>query len=365
MRIEISLYMPSCVAANVRKLKLCELFAAMSQVIPLIRSAAMVPFIRWIDQNRRPLDRLLDAADLAALPIGDPIQPIPIYSVATFLQQLAQLEGPDIGCKVVSSASVLELATVGQIALGSRTPREALIRVISALPFHCSHEIITLCRVNQTTVLRDTFSIPLGSDVMHIIHQFVASVIQELCAMTGAQAPILMDVKIIPHPKYGLEHLVPFLGKNISASPDRSLALTIDDTVMDHPFMVTARERQIKEPPTGWHPLRSDGSFEETARIVIAGMLADGAPTILRLAAASGMSVRTLQRRFDQCGTTFSNVLDDVRRSEALNELSARGPTVGEIATMLGYERQTSLTRAVRRWTGETPTGHRLRSEIT
>jgi AraC-like DNA-binding protein len=44
-----------------------------------------------------------------------------------------------------------------------------------------------------------------------------------------------------------------------------------------------------------------------------------------------------------------------VRRDLALAGLAEGGLTACEVATALGYAQQSSLTRAVRRWTGTSP----------
>lgn len=331
----------------------------MAQVVPLIRAAALVPFVRWMNENGRPAERRLAAADLAAYPFQDPDRPIPLVSTVAFLREMSRREGPDIGCRVVSSASLHELATLGRVALGARTPREALTRVAALLPHHCTHEHIMLERSDRATIVREVIALPLDAEALHVIQQYVAALIRALCAMTGASGPILARVEIVPHPEAGVAHLSKWLGPDVAGSPGRGLALWIGDAVMNAPFPAVARDRNGGKPPEAWQSLRGDGSFEASVRAALDMLLADGQPTIERLAAAAGMSVRTVQRRLGSENTTFSALLDELRRNEALRILAAPGPSVGEVAAMLGYAQQTSLTRAVRRWTGAPPRNQR------
>jgi AraC-like DNA-binding protein len=94
---------------------------------------------------------------------------------------------------------------------------------------------------------------------------------------------------------------------------------------------------------------------EATTRTIVAAMLDEGTPPASRVAAASSMSLRTLQRRLADEGTSFSALLDDVRRERAVAHLSAGSGSLHDLATSLGYKRQSALTRAVRRWTGCIP----------
>lgn len=63
---------------------------------------------------------------------------------------------------------------------------------------------------------------------------------------------------------------------------------------------------------------------------------------------------RFLQRRLAESGSSFEDILDQVRRDKAWY-LSERGLQAGQIASMLGYAEQSSYARACRRWYGESP----------
>lgn len=68
---------------------------------------------------------------------------------------------------------------------------------------------------------------------------------------------------------------------------------------------------------------------------------------------------RTLNRRLMRRGTTFQNVLDQVRFDAARHLLHLTRIPVPRIASSLGYSNASSFTRAFRRWSGETPARYR------
>ena len=84
------------------------------------------------------------------------------------------------------------------------------------------------------------------------------------------------------------------------------------------------------------------------------------------IVAARSMSLhpRVLQRRLAESGTTFEEILDEVRRELAW-QLSATGMQVSRIASSLGYSEQSSYTRACRRWYGEWPRQLRARRRVS
>ena len=71
------------------------------------------------------------------------------------------------------------------------------------------------------------------------------------------------------------------------------------------------------------------------------------------------MSTRTLERRLEREGTTFSDLLEDLRRRLALRYVANPAIPLGEIAFLLGFSHTTGFHRAFKRWTGETPLGYR------
>jgi AraC-like DNA-binding protein len=54
-------------------------------------------------------------------------------------------------------------------------------------------------------------------------------------------------------------------------------------------------------------------------------------------------------------GTTYEQVLDQLRQSLALQYIKEQGVSLSQIAWLLGYERSTSFNHAFRRWTGRSP----------
>jgi AraC-like DNA-binding protein len=68
-----------------------------------------------------------------------------------------------------------------------------------------------------------------------------------------------------------------------------------------------------------------------------------------------GMSSRTLSRKLAQEGTSFAEILDQLRAALAKRYLQDEALPVSEIAWLLGYRELSSLTHAFKRWTGMTP----------
>ncbi len=83
--------------------------------------------------------------------------------------------------------------------------------------------------------------------------------------------------------------------------------------------------------------------------------LAGGEPTEEAAARVLGMSLRNLQRRLQEEGTTYRKALNSTREEIARTYLEGRRTSVTEIAFLLGFSDSNSFSRAFRRWTGQSP----------
>lgn len=77
-------------------------------------------------------------------------------------------------------------------------------------------------------------------------------------------------------------------------------------------------------------------------------------PSVQDIASELLVSTRTLQRRLEEAGTSYQQVLDDVRQDTA-RWLLATDMHPAEIAFLLGFEELNSFKRAFSDWEGMTP----------
>ncbi|MGR4869717.1 AraC family transcriptional regulator [Variovorax sp. LARHSF232] len=80
-------------------------------------------------------------------------------------------------------------------------------------------------------------------------------------------------------------------------------------------------------------------------------------PTAEAMAKRLGHSVRTLHRRLADESTTYQEIVDQVRRSLAIEYLQGTAMTVEEIAERVGFSEASNFRKAFKRWTGQPP-GH-------
>ena len=101
--------------------------------------------------------------------------------------------------------------------------------------------------------------------------------------------------------------------------------------------------------------LSSQTGLEPALRAWIVGQLQGAPPTRAQAARALGLSERTLARRMQGEGLSFSGLLDALRRDTAMQAVAHTPRPLAEIALALGYAEPSVFNRAFRRWTGGTP----------
>lgn len=174
--------------------------------------------------------------------------------------------------------------------------------------------------------------------------------------MTGTEhRPIAVELAAPPQPH--TEEVERVFGCPVRWNADaHRLCFTLDDwnepTAHPDPTLLTVLEdhaRILKEK----HP--SATSLLQTLDQVLERAWEAGEPTLDATARGLGMSTRSLQRRLREEGSAFSERVDDARRRATLRWLRCPEVSLAEVAYLVGFKEQASLTRAVQRWTGLTP----------
>jgi AraC-like DNA-binding protein len=101
------------------------------------------------------------------------------------------------------------------------------------------------------------------------------------------------------------------------------------------------------------------GTLRAAVENEVEKLLPDGKAQVQTIAKNLALSVRTLSRRLSDEGVTYADVVDQLRRSLALQYIKEPGMSLAQISWLLGYEGSTSFNHAFRRWTGRAPSAAR------
>jgi AraC-like DNA-binding protein len=324
----------------------------LTHVVPSIRAGALLPATTWAIRHGHPVAPSLRAAGLGEYVLDDPGNPIPVDCVAAFLRLLARFKGPEALWRAGLTTDLMELGGLGAQLLSAGTLERALRQIEAPMARHCTHERITVEVRAASVRIHDVWAHRFDPETLHCVQLYTAGIVGAVCKATGAGPPLFSGIALTPHPELGFRHLQPWIGEMVAEATDAALVIDVPWTVARAPFRAVGRDAQA---PRSWRPLREGQTFATSVQRAITGMLGGKALTADRVAAASGMTLRTFQRRLAEGGTTFSDAVEAARRTEALVLVTGSNMALAEIAGRLGYANASALTRAVRRWTGAPP----------
>ena len=175
-------------------------------------------------------------------------------------------------------------------------------------------------------------------------------------AMTGQQLDGRVDLAL-PRPAW-LDRLdVPRLARFSWNAPEH--CMRFNASLLSLPFQLADASAQKLAEEQCERELAALGfSGRLTAKVRELVLQVEGVDQAAR---QLSMSSRTLKRRLAAEGTSFSDVLDQERRTRALALLEDPNRSVKEIAAALGFADTAAFSHAFTRWTGQSPTEWRKR----
>ena len=130
----------------------------------------------------------------------------------------------------------------------------------------------------------------------------------------------------------------------------RPLANTPAHSVAE--LLLSVTSLHADEPWRGW-------TFADLLRALVRPYLRDGYPDLAMAAEIAGMSRRTLQRRLQEVGRSYSDIVQEARFDLARDLLRDGALRMIDIAMMCSYENPQHFSRAFRRIAGVSPRRYR------
>ena len=156
-------------------------------------------------------------------------------------------------------------------------------------------------------------------------------------------------------------HFSRFFGTDVQYGEQPAISFSAADAL--RPFLtVNEGMWQVFEPELQRRlgQLNEQASTAERVRAVLLELIPGNEATIEKAAERLGMSKRTLQRRLEQEGDNFRNLVNACREHLARHYLLNTRLSGYEIAFLLGFEDPNSFYRAFMAWTGQTPEAARM-----
>ncbi len=286
--------------------------------------------------------------------------------IALWVELVRCSGNPSIGLRMAEFAQPSSWDVVGYAVESSPNLNEAMRRIVRSV--RVLHEEAEMTFEVKGKVARLTHAVP----------SFSISPYRAACDWVVAGICLLIrritGVDFVPL-KVGFQHSLP---EDISTyhrlfrapvefdQPVNEIAF--DSTFLSSPLLKSypglgrVLDRYIEELLA---KLPHSESFIDSVRREISIELRGGNLGVEAIAKRLGFVPRTLQRKLKETGTSYQELLDEMRQSLSIHYLQEQHITVSEVAFLLGFSEASAFSRAFKRWTGTTPGEFRRTLKLT
>jgi AraC-like DNA-binding protein len=334
--------------------------------IPLIRVSNFLPFIDFLNALGSPVEGWLEAAQLSPLALEDPELLLCRHLALAFVKNAAYKEGiENLGLLVGQKAPISGLGNFGRLLCSSLTLNQALTTLQTLAPMHNSGELwwrkeliageseqpddrIWFCMRHTDSV--GTY-IPYAS-------QFALAQITDLISLAAGKGWQPLAIAFQTRHAWKIEPSlrgIPVrsgVGFTGVCFPRSLLSLPLQSS-----FVLT--DEQIQQNRDRLHQSAPAQSLPNSLQQALIPLLRSGYPDIRFTAMNIGWSVRTLQRRLQAEGITYSRLVEKTRFERAMDWLTDSSLSLIDISMELGYSDAAHFSRAFKRWAGISPQAFR------
>lgn len=333
---------------------------------PLIRAASLRGFGALVTELGGDPAELLERFGIAPQTLQDEDGLLSITAHDRMLDAAADaLDCPDLGLRL---AERQDLTILGPVARAIRSAETATEALDSAAQFMFVHSPVLTIGVDEDpwgrrgvvalTYRKELAESPYSPQAIELgLGVFYQVAVQLLGHSTG-----LRSVEIPHGPLSPVDRYLDFFGADVKF--DRPVAaLCADRRVLDSAF-ATADEQIRRGALDHLADAYADpaASLANQVRRVVSESLPGQIPPLATVARTLLLHPRTLQRRLAVVDTTYERVVDDLRRDRAHRFITTTDLTFIQIADLVGFAEQSTLSHAVRRWFGVSPGELRRRS---
>jgi AraC-like DNA-binding protein len=340
-------------------------FMATASVLQLrekrISVRLMWPFLRIINSSPSPLTtQILEEAGVSPVDLARPETRLPHRLMMSILESWVERTGDQsIGLRAGASVEPGDLDTIEYAARSCATLREAL--ECAARYTHLVNEAAEVSIVDYGDDALWRYRITDGVPQPRAANDFVIAAAARFAMRCATIDRMPREIHFMHDAPADMNHYVAFSASALRFGMPHN-GYVIEKAVLERPTRgANVRMHEAFDKYARELSERAALGARSRAREAITARLGSGEMCMEAVAAGLAMSVPTLRRRLEDEGTTFTDLVDDVRRDLAERYLRDPDRSISEIAALLGFAHAPAFHKAFRRWKGVTPTAHRAR----
>ncbi|CAK6489407.1 hypothetical protein PANNVG_00557 [Pantoea sp. Nvir] len=321
-----------------------------------VLSAAATGLGDFINAQGGDVDRIFGVSGIDAATLACPTLSLDLVNYCRVLEEAASQAGVDnFGLQYGHQFRPQSLGLIGYIGLCSATLEQALRNVVNAFPWHQHNTCVRLTEHSDCWQLdyqvRHGAILLRRQDAELTLGMFL-NLIRHAAGRHWAPREVHFEH---PRPEHWHEHCKVFDAPVYFDQPFNSMIIVKADLnrkMPDHdPMLLLVMQDAIRRLSP---PVVSQDTVNQT-RTDIHLQLLNGEPSLEIIAEKQGLSAWSLQRRLRDEQTSFSALVDSVRKEMATHYLKQHHLSVSEMALLLGYSEVSAFSRAFRRWFGCSP----------
>ncbi|MEJ8827233.1 AraC family transcriptional regulator [Variovorax humicola] len=318
----------------------------------LMRSVSLSGYVELVKSLGRDPHAFLRTVGLQAKLLDDPETLIPGDAVRELLEITARAtRTEDFALRLAAQRKLSSLGPISLVLKEEPTPRAALDTLCRYLKLVNASLITRVEDTGSVVVIREDLLATPGLPMRQSMELAIGILFRILGELIGPQwRPF--QVCFTHRPPADVSGHRAFFGRNVKFNHDfNGLVCTAADLQRPRASADRGATRFAQEYLDAALKERGE-SAHETCREMILALLPGGVCTAQEVARHLRVDRRTLHRKLDAEGCTFSGVLDQVRSDLAKRHLRDSDLPLGEVAELLGFSGPSSFSHWFRRQFG-------------
>jgi AraC-like DNA-binding protein len=312
-----------------------------------IRAAVLTGFAELARKLGHDPVGLLKSAGLDTRVLIEPDMPIGADKVCKVLELAAiETNSEDFGLRLAQMHGIGTLGPIGMLAREQSSVGEAMRTLGDYLYLHNSAAHLTLRTEGDTLEIVISLNAPRGIPMRQANELMMAATVGVMRSFLGAQWNPLGVC--FPHAAPGRREAHRRLFRCSIEFEQPMLSLIVSSADMRRP--VDSSNPEFQRYARQWvdalaAQANSDQSLAESARRLIPLLLSSGNCTAERLAGYFRLNRRTVHSKLRQSGTSFSELVNGVRRELAESSVRESRRSLRDISDMLGFSHLSGFSR--------------------
>ena len=324
-------------------------------------SGWMIPFSRAMEARDIDLSEAMLACNIDQKALKDQESRIAAECFTTLIDYCNQkLNKHDFALSVAEHFHPGTFHVLGYAMMSSNTLKDALTRVAqykrvvsNTCELSVKEKDTDLIFEMQIFSYQDTDRLVLSRDS---VLAFLGTIIKFSRALVGQDFKAKKLFFCYPKPDFDTQFINDFFGCDIEFNAPHS-GLVLDKhkaneaLIGANPLITQTHEKLLNE---FLSRINKDDLIQQV-RTKIYDFLPLGTPSQSDIASELGLSLRNLQRKLNEKGSSFKDILEDTRKRLAIDYLKQSHLSLGEVSYLVGFSNLSNFNRAFKRWTELTP----------